>query len=151
MLLDPTNHIAQLCAQGMELEGNNDREAMRLFETAWTHAKNPTEQFVAAHYLARQQSQASQKLEWNQRALNLALTINSAEARECLASLYLNLAKDHEDMGSLQQAEVLYTHALQACNYLPEHGYKQWIRQGIHNGLHRITNISAPAESTYQP
>ena len=56
-----------------------------------------------------------------------------------LPSLYLNIAKCHEDLGDPVQAESNYRLAASFEKYLPEDGYGNMIRSGIRNGLERIS------------
>ena len=52
MSIDPINPVVLLCAAGMEREGEPE-EARRLFQQAWDARRNDYEAAIAAHYLAR--------------------------------------------------------------------------------------------------
>ena len=73
MQFDPKNKVVQLCAQGMQTEGEGETaEAHALFQQAWDIAQNDFEAFTAAHYLARNQPDPKDNLKWNLEALNRA-------------------------------------------------------------------------------
>lgn len=139
MLFDPQNPINQLCAQGMLLEGEaKPDEAAKLFMKAWDEATNTTEKFIAAHYVARHQDNVADKLKWDETALTLALELDSPEINGVFPSLYLNVAKCHEDLRDFDKAIENYQSALQHTIFLPEDGYGNMIRSGIKSGLERV-------------
>lgn len=139
MQFDPNNKIVQLCAQGMEMEGKGEPEnAGKLFIQAWNEATNDFEKFTAAHYVARHQKSIADKLKWDEMALNLALKINDENVKGALPSLYLNIAKCHEDLNDLQNAGINYNLALSYSNLLPDDGYGNMIKGGIINGIERV-------------
>src|SRR4051812_19797182 len=80
MKFDTNNRIVQLCAAGMNCEGEK-KEALRLFQQAWNEASNPLEKFIAAHYLARQQETVVEKLKWDETALEFALQLTEEDAK----------------------------------------------------------------------
>ena len=54
MEFNPSNHVIQLCVQGMNMEDKgNAEEASRLFLQAWNEATNDFEEYIAAYYVAR--------------------------------------------------------------------------------------------------
>ncbi len=134
MNFDPNNKIVQLCAKGMELV---DDEAKTVFTQAWNESTSDFERFVAAHYLARHQETVSDKLKWDLTALENALRSNE-DVSGALPSLYLNIAKCHEDLGDKARAKLNYERALSHTENLLNDGYGDLIRQGILNGLDRI-------------
>jgi len=139
MLFDPENEIVKLCAQGMEMEGMGKiTEATGLYQQAWLTAQEPWEKFTAAHYIARHQPNIQDKLNWNKTALNHALESDSRIALTSLPSLFLNVAKDYEDLGDLATAKQYYEKAKMHREYLDIDGYGQLISNGIRNGLERI-------------
>lgn len=120
MHFDPNNKVVQLCAEGMELEGQGKKnEALQLFQRAWNIATNDFEKFTSAHYVARHQENTEKKLQWDETALNLALKINSDNIKVALPSLYLNVAKCYEDLGDFHNAKTNYEYALSHANLLP--------------------------------
>ncbi|MFB6456940.1 rRNA adenine methyltransferase [Chitinophaga sp. Hz27] len=139
MQFDPNNKIVHLCASGMELEGKGEsEEASRLFLQAWNEATNDLERLIAAHYVARQQKSITDKLRWDETALQLALGINDNSANAAYPSLYLNIAKCHEDLGDIESASKNYELALSYCDRLSDDGYGKMIKGGILNGIERL-------------
>ena len=139
MEFDPENNINQLCARGMQSEGEgNPDEAARLFRQAWDEAGNAIEKFTAAHYVARHQNNSAGKLEWDMLALKYALEIDSLKIRSVFPSLYLNIANDFENLGDHANARDNYRLARDYAMYLPEDGYGNMIRFGIDRGIERV-------------
>ncbi|WP_114939779.1 rRNA adenine methyltransferase [Mucilaginibacter endophyticus] len=140
MQIDPENHVNKLCGQGMLLEGEGKpNEASALFHQAWDEATNTTEKFIAAHYVARHQQSVADKLKWDETALNLALGIEGDEVKAVYPSLYLNIAKCHEDLKNLDKALENYQLGLSFTRFLPDDGYGNMIRAGINNGIERVS------------
>ncbi|CAL1517456.1 rRNA adenine methyltransferase [Chitinophaga sp. MM2321] len=140
MKTDPNNDIVKLCAQGMNLEGEGkNEEALKLFQQAWNLATNAKEKFIAAHYVARQQKNVSDKLKWDETALNLALEINEDDIKGTYPSLYLNIGKCYEDLNDLDKAKKHYQLALSYTGFLSNDGYGEMIKSGIENGINRVT------------
>jgi len=129
MLFDPDNPIIQRCAQGMTLEAEGQSaEACLLFEQAWSASTTVLEKFISAHYVARHQKTVAEKLQWDERALQLALPIEDvpiedARVRGALPSLYLNVAKGYEDLKDFHQAKENDQLALSFTDYLIADGY----------------------------
>ena len=101
MQIDPNSEIVKICVEGMNIEGDGEGESKRaitLFQKAWNLAKNKNEKFIAAHYVARNQKNVSDKLKWDERALNLALEIDNEDIKGSYPSLYLNIGKCYEDL-----------------------------------------------------
>lgn len=139
MQFNPENHINKLCAQGMLLEGEGKpAEAAALFHQAWNEATDTTERFTAAHYIARHQNNVKDKLKWDETALSLALEIKEEEIKAVLPSLYLNVAKCHEDLKDFAQALQNYQSALRFAPFLPNDGYGNMISAGINKGIQRV-------------
>jgi tetratricopeptide (TPR) repeat protein len=139
MQFDPENPINKLCGQGMLLEGEGKPdEAAALFHQAWNEATNATEKFTAAHYIARRQESVEGKLKWDETALSLALSIEGEEIKAVYPSLYLNIAKCHEDLKDFDKALENYQLALSFTSTLPNDGYGNMIRAGINNGIARV-------------
>ena len=137
MHFDPNNPIVQLCAQGMYLEGQPEK-ARRVFEQAWEEASNDFEKCIAAHYLARQQNSVAEKLRWDETALIVAHKVPGETVQDFFPSLYLNVGKDHEDLGNEDQAKANYLLAEAFSTYLSDDGYGSLIKLGIKNGLARV-------------
>lgn len=142
MYFDPDNAIVKLCAEGMgkEQEGQ-PAEAAALFDQAWQQATSDFEKFTAAHYVARHQSNAADKLKWDETALQLALNIKNEEIKGVYPSLYLNIAKGYEDLQNPARAKHYYELAQSLAAVLPGNGYGDMIRFGISNGLKRVQQL----------
>ena len=82
MKFDQENKVVQLCAKGMELEGEGElKQAAGIFSKAWGTADTDYEKCIAAHYLARHQEDVCSKLRWDEIALGHALKISDGAAR----------------------------------------------------------------------
>src|SRR5690606_13396544 len=139
MHFNTNNKIVKLCSEGMALEGLGRKEdALILFQQAWDEATNDFEKFTAAHYVARHQENIADKSKWDETALQLALKINDDNVKGALPSLYLNIAKCHEDLNDFQNARINYKLALTFSNLLPDNGYGNMIKGGIKNGIDRV-------------
>src|SRR5687768_6025518 len=99
MEFSPFNDVVKLCLQGMAMEesGKHD-EASRFFQQAWHDGTNDSEKFLAAHYLARQQQNVTDRLHWLHTALQLALKVNDSTVNSALPSLYLSIAQCYQEM-----------------------------------------------------
>ena len=140
MTFDHNNKVVQLCVQGMDMEGQGQpKKAIELFLQAWSESASDFEKFVAAHYVARHQKTVSDKLKWDQRALQLALKINDNPIDDALPSLYLNIAKCYEDLGDLSMAKANYELALANMHSLSDDGYRRMIESGVTCGLIRVS------------
>jgi tetratricopeptide (TPR) repeat protein len=134
------NKVAQLCAKGMELEGQGQlTKASKLFDEAWNIATADVEKFTAAHYVARHQKSISDKLKWDETALKHALNLNNDTVKGTLPSLYLNIGKCYEDLNDFEKAKSNYQKAFSFVSFLPDNGYGNMIKKGIINGLKRTT------------
>ncbi len=140
MLFDPDNAIIKLCSQGMELEGQGmPDEAGKLFVQAWNQSTSDFEKFTSAHYVARHQKTVTDKLHWDEEALKYALLVNGSMIRAALPSLYLNIAKCHEELKDLTKARENYQLALSYTQFLSDDGYGTMIKRGILHGLERTS------------
>ena len=139
MLFDPNNNIIKLCAQGMSLEGEGKKEeALERFQQAWDEAANDFEKFTSAHYVARHQKSMTDKLKWDEIALNFALKINDENMKGTYPSLYLNIGKCYEDLNDFESAKENYELALSFTTFLADDGYGKMIKGGIMNGIDRV-------------
>lgn len=133
------NKTVQLCAKGMELEGQGQfTAAINLFKEAWKTAATDFEKFTAAHYVARHQKSIAAKLKWDKTALQYALRISDEGIKKSLPSLYLNIGKGYEDLNDLENAKSHYQAACSFVQFLPEDGYGNMIKAGIAKALDRI-------------
>lgn len=139
MEFNQDNKVIQLCAKGMELEGQGQpADASHLFNEAWNLATTDFEKFTAAHYVARHQPNILDKLTWDKKALKYALQIDDETVKGTLPSLYLNIGKCYEDLSDFENAKSNYEKAFSFTKFLPENGYGNMIKAGIANGLDRV-------------
>jgi|SRR5690606_18253716 len=106
MEFSPFNNVVKRCLQGMEMEEKGKpEEAAKLFLQSWHEATDDFEKFLAAHYVARQQPTASDKLSWLETSLQFALQTNDDAIKSAFPSLYLNIAKCYEDLNDPERAK----------------------------------------------
>ena len=106
MEFSPFNNIVKLCLQGMNMEETGKpEEASKLFMQGWNEATNDFEKFLAAHYVARHQRNVPDKLKWLETALEFALKVNDNTVQSAFPSLYLNIARCHEDLNDPVKAK----------------------------------------------
>jgi hypothetical protein len=143
MHFDSDNTIIKLCAEGMLMEGRGEpAKAAKLFDQAWAQAESDFEKFTAAHYVARHQPGAAEKLAWDQVALSFALKVEGDAIKGAYPSLYLNIAKGYEDTGNVAEARKNYETAQSYASYLNADGYGNMIRTGILKGMERTLAFS---------
>lgn len=134
----------------MEKEGENlHTEAAQLFHQAWSEAGDNFEKYIAAHYVARQQKTINEKLNWDKKALDFALSIGGDEIKTSLPSLYLNIGKGYEDLKDFKSAQENYLHALSFELFLLNDGYGQLILSGIKAGLERTVTHNKSSETFF--
>lgn len=109
MEFSPFNPVVQLCLQGMALEdtGQTD-QALHVFEQALTKADNDFERFLAAHYIARNQTKTEDQLKWLQTTIQYAESSGSIAARSALPTLYMSMALCFEKMNDQLNAETYF-------------------------------------------
>lgn len=107
--MDVNNPVVALCAAGTraEFEGRL-ADARRAYQAAWEAAQDDYEACIAAHYVARLQSDPHEMLRWNQEALNRAAAVADERVTPFYASLYLNLGQSHEQLGDEAEAKRYY-------------------------------------------
>lgn len=136
--MDPDNPIVKLCAEGMAAEGEGRPEDARaLFLQAWDRAANDYEASIAAHYAARHQESAEERLHWNRVAVERADRSEDDEVRLFYPSLYLNLAHSYEETGDRGQAVRYYNRAAACLDDLPPGPYTDLVRRGVSAGIER--------------
>ena len=150
MELDPTNPVIALCAAGMAVAGE-PAAAAECFMRAWAARADDCDAAVAAHYLARVQSDAAGKLAWDARAVDhaeAALTAGDGRVRGLLASLYLNLADGLLAAGRRAEAGEVAARAEAALDHLCEDGYRTFIAAAVARLRARV--VAGPSD-TEQP
>ena len=106
MEFDPNNHVVQRCIQGLDMEEKGKpEEASSVFLQAWNEATNDFEKFTAAHFVARHQKNVADKLKWLETALQFALKTDINTVKEALPTLYLSIAKCHEELNDPDKAK----------------------------------------------
>lgn len=139
MEFDPENPVIKACLLGVAAEGQGRAsDAHAAYLHAWSLASDDFERFTAAHYVARHQPSVADKLVWDQIALENALRVEGIQTSGSLASLYLNVAKCHEDLGDRAEAVAHYRLAEEHAELLPAEGYGEMVRAGVRNGLERM-------------
>ena len=106
---DPTNPIIKLLLRGMGMEESGKPEdASLLFLKAWSESTEDFEKFIAAYYVARQQKNISDKLNWFETSLQFALELDDDVVKSTFSSLYLNIAKCYEELAESEKAKNNY-------------------------------------------
>ena len=136
-MIDSTNRVVALCAEGMAIEGT-PADAKRLFEQAWAERSDDFEAAIAAHFVARHQPTAEETLRWNALAVRHAELVSDGRADGFLASLYLNLADAHDKLGERASAVTAVTRAATHLHRLPAGGYREFVAMGIRRLAARV-------------
>jgi len=96
--------------------------ALKLFQQAWNEATNDFEKFLAAHYIARQQTTVADQLRWLETALHCALKVNDVAVQSALPALYVHIAKCYESLNNPAQAKEYSALALSSQNHPSDTG-----------------------------
>lgn len=98
-----------LCIRGTQAEFQGKmEEAKQLYTQAWDLAEDDFESCVAAHYVARTQTDTGEILRWNLIALEKANAVGDERVAPFYPSLYLNLGKSYEVLGEADKARTYY-------------------------------------------
>ena len=116
----------------------NTVKAKTLFEMAWKEAGTEFEKFTAAHFVARQQEDITEKLKWDETALDMAIKVNDEGMKPSYPSLYLNIGKCLEDLNDPIKAGEFYMKAFSFLQFLSDDGYGKMIRSGVLAGMERL-------------
>lgn len=136
--MDTSNPIVELCARGMAAEATDGADAARgLFQEAWERRSDDFDACVAAHYLARHQPSAEERLEWNACALRHAELSRDSRVVGFYPSLHLTLGSSYEDLGDLANARDHYACAQRHLEALDDDGYGAMMRRGVTAALSR--------------
>ena len=136
-MIDPTNPVVALCAEGMAREGT-PAEARRLFEQAWAIRRDDYDAAVAAHFIARHQLTPADVLHWNALAVRHAEAVPNGRAAELMASLYLNLGDAHANLGDVAAGAEAVRRAADHLAALPPGGYREFVAMGIRRLAARV-------------
>ena len=135
--IDPANPVVILCARGVAAEGVPS-EARRLFEHAWAARHDDYDAAIAAHFLARHQETAADRLRWNLVALRHAEAAPYGKAASFLASLYLNLGDAQASVGDMEAAAESVARAAGHLSALARDGYRDFVVLGIRRLAARV-------------
>jgi tetratricopeptide (TPR) repeat protein len=107
--LNTDSQVVRLCIQITQAEfaGRLD-EARTLAIQAWEAATDDFEACMAAHYVARFQTQPEEIFHWNEIALQRANACERWQVESFYPSLYVNMGYAYEQMGNLVEAEKYY-------------------------------------------
>jgi len=123
MEFSPFNHVVKRCLQGMDMkEKGQPEEANKLFLQGWNEATNNFEKFLAAHYVARHQKTAANKLKWLETALGYALKVNDDTVQSAFPSLYLHIAQCYTDLGDTEKSKKYAKLAILLKNHPADKG-----------------------------
>ena len=136
-MIDPTNPVVALCAEGMAMEGT-PAEARRLFEQAWAIRRDDYDAAIAAHFIARHQLTPADVLHWNALAVRHAEAVPNGRAAELMASLYLNLGDAHANLGDVAAGAEAVRRAADHLAALPPGGYREFVAMGIRRLAARV-------------
>ena len=136
-IIDPTNPVVALCAEGMAIEGT-PAEARALFERAWAARRDDYDAAIAAHFLARHQATPEDTLHWNALAVRHAEAVPDGRTAGFLASLYLNLADAHANVGDLAASAEAVRRAAAHLSAVPPGGYREFMAMGIRRLAERV-------------
>ena len=107
--MDLENPVVKLCLEGTRAEFEGRIEVARaLYQQAWEASRDDYEACVAAHYVARFQTNPEDILFWNQESLNRANIVNDDRIKDFYPSLYLNLGHSYELLGNQVEAQWYY-------------------------------------------
>ncbi len=100
------NAVVRRCVESTRLEyAGRLAEARALCLEAWQLAGDPFEASVAAHYVARYETDAQARLHWNRVAYAQAQLANPEAIESFLPSLHVNLGQSYREIGDDAQAE----------------------------------------------
>lgn len=107
--MDINNPVVQLCIQGTQAEFSGRRDdAWALYQRAWEAAQDDYEACVAAHYVARGQTDPAEILRWNLEALRRADAVGDDRVSAFYPSLYLNMGRAYELVGNQIESQRYY-------------------------------------------
>ncbi len=138
MLFDPENRIVQLCAEGITSRDLSHKVA--LIERAWKEATSDMEKCVSAHYMGRIRVELSDRLNWDNLALEYAMKLPENTIATFLPSLYLNIGKNYHDMGLRLKASEYYQIAFGKALILDNGPYGKKIKSSILKAMETLLN-----------
>ena len=119
MEFSPKNNVVRLCLEGMNLEENGKyREAKEAYVRAWSEAENNFEKFIACWYVARQQQNPVDKLQWLETDLQLAFGVNDERVRPAFSVLYLKIGECYKTLDDPENAKKYFALS-DRCSAIP--------------------------------
>jgi hypothetical protein len=144
MNIDPTNPIVATILAGIAAEtAGRIGDARARFEGAWGSAADDYDACIAAHFLARVQPEATDRLGWNREAVARAHAVGDERVLGFYPSLYLNLGYSLEECGDRAEAARIYALAEAQLPILPPGPYGDVVRDGVRRALLRIASPGA--------
>ena len=144
IFMDPNHPVIILCVEGMQAESEGRLEdARRLFRNAWEARTDDYHASVAAHFVARQAATHTEKLHWNQIALDHADAVADQSVRSFYPSLYLNLGHSHELLGNTADALRYFLMAEARLDDMEPGPLGDLVRSGIAAGRARLAEKEA--------
>lgn len=138
------DEVMERVTAAIDLGRTGDRdEARARLAAIWDElgpSGDPLHRCTVAHFAADLQEDPRVELEWDERALEAAMSLTDERAQRYHASLqvegfmpslHLNLAEDHRTLGDLGRARQHADLAAAFADPLPDDGYGRMIRQGI--------------------
>jgi tetratricopeptide (TPR) repeat protein len=103
------NPVIKLVIEGTqaEFQGQIDK-ARSLYQMAWKSARDDYEACIAAHYVARHQTNPQDTLRWNEEALVRANAVKDDRVTGFYPSLYVNIGHAYEILGNRSIARRYY-------------------------------------------
>ncbi|HWS34531.1 MAG TPA: hypothetical protein VN408_17550 [Actinoplanes sp.] len=139
MTIDMDNPVLRLCQEGMRAEADGrPGDAEALFERAWDARTGDYDACVAAHYVARRQTEPAEILRWNRRALAHADAVGDETVASFYPSLHVSVALAHETLGDPAAARAAWAKAAEHVADLPADTYGEEIRDAITGALKRL-------------
>ena len=138
MLFDPENRIVQLCAEGITSRDLSQKTT--LIEMAWKEASSDMEKCLSAHYMGRIKADLSDRLDWDNLALEFAMKLPENTIATFLPSLYLNIGKNYHDMGLRLKASEFYQLAYSKALILDNDTYGKKIKSNIIKAMEQLLN-----------
>lgn len=137
--MDPDNPVIKLCVEGIqtEMQGRSG-EALELYMQAWEARQDDFDACIAAHYVARMQTDAGDILRWNREAIERADAVSDDRVQGFYPSLYLNMGWAYELLGDMNEAKENYQLAAEKLADLPADAYTDVVRQGVASALERF-------------
>lgn len=137
--MDPEDPVVKLCVEGMQAEGRGDvSKARSSFAQAWEAATDDYKRCIAAHYVARHRDTAESTLQWNEKAMRYAESVNDPRVEDFFPSLLLNLGHSHEQLGNRAEAIRFYDLAVARADPLPEGRYGRIVLDAAIAGQRRL-------------